>query len=91
MDGEQILDTIQVSLFPAVIGILWYLYKRDVRRSEEQRKDELIDNKESFKGVDKFIEHQVETNSYLKENLAELKIITKYHERDIKELKEKKP
>lgn len=81
MEIQEIAQGLVWLIFPVVLGVLWHFYKKDNKAKE-------LSALEDRKQFESHIQEQRKINEFLKENLLELKIISKYHDNDIKNLKQ---
>ena len=81
MEIQEIAKGLVWLIFPFVVGVVVYFYKKDIKAQQSSA----MAAKKQFES---HIQEQRKINEFLKENLLELKIISKYHDNDIKNLKQ---
>lgn len=77
MEGVQIANEIMTFLFPAVVFLLWFFFKKDMQ-SMQKNNENLLD----------LYKEQQDLNKQVSETLIELKMMVRYHENDISALKQ---
>jgi len=80
MEIQEIAKGLVWLIFPFVVGVVVYFYKKDIKAQQ-------VSAMATKKQFESHIQEQRKINEFLKENLLELKIISKYHDDDIKKLK----
>lgn len=65
MESEQVIDSVIIWLFPAMMVVVWYLFKKDQRQKDEEIKEMKIEFR-------KFMESQRQINEDNTKILARL-------------------